>query len=289
MASAMARLLGSLQDAVTYLRDPMLVRRIQEAFGMKVIVEEEKDEDCRAEPSLARRGLSERGRGRKDKFENGVLKLATRAIGRQRKRRPVSPPSSPEFGSPERDVPEVTVETCSLIDLYFKLATTMGYEPFYITFLPYLCWNVDMLVARHLIVLWALSMYIGQAAKCLIKWRRPSAPPAVRLEDNPVLEQEYGFPSTHAIVCTTVPFYLLYLLPQRYEVSYTPLRHLLLVCSVAADIVLGDAVYQCWLVADCLYQQGLPGCPQRHGNTPLHRYYIMHPPPPYYRTSLEVW
>ena len=222
-ASAMAR----LQDTVTYLRDPMLVRRIQEAFGMRVIVEEDNDEDYRTEPALVRRGLSEKGRGRKYQFENGVFKLARGAIGRQRKRRPVSPPSSPEFGTPEREIPEVTVETCSLIDLCFKLATTMGYEPFYITFLPYLCWNVDMLVARHLIVLWALSMYVGQAAKCLIKWRRPSAPPAVRLEDNPVLEQEYGFPSTHAIVCTTVPFYLLYMLPQRYEVSYAPLTGLL--------------------------------------------------------------
>lgn len=218
---AMGWLMESVMDAVRYLRDPHLVRRIQEAFGLKVIVDEEENEHQGDDQlsRLARRGLKSLRDRREEAAGNGVLKLATQAIGRRRKRRPVSPPSSPHWGSPEREIPEVTIETCSLIDLCFKLATTMGYEPFYITFLPYLVWNVDMLVARHLIVLWALSMYIGQAAKCLIKWKRPSAPPAIRLEDNPVLEQEYGFPSTHAIVCTTVPFYLLYLLPQRYEVS----------------------------------------------------------------------
>ena len=212
---------SALNRAVTFLRDPKLVRKVQEAFWVKQIAEDEGKEEQQSntfEHKLTRKSLRRHEEAPNAAVSNGVLRLATQAIGRRRKRRPVSPSSS-ESGSPQREIPEATIETCSLLDLYFKLATTMGYEPFYITFLPCLCWNVDLLVARHLMVLWALSMYVGQASKCLIKWKRPSAPPAIRLEDNPVLEQEYGFPSTHAIVCTTVPFYLLYLLPNRYEVG----------------------------------------------------------------------
>lgn len=207
---------NALNRAVEFLKDPKLVRKVQEAFGVREIAEEEGEEEQQSksfEQKLTRKKLGNTNAA----ASNGVLRLATQAIGRRRERRPVSPPSSPESASPPREFPETTVETCSLVDIYFKLATTMGYEPFYITFLPFLSWNLDILIVRHLMVLWALSMYVGQAFKCLIKWKRPM-PPAIRLEDNPVLEQEYGFPSTHAIVCTTVPMYLLYLLPNRYEV-----------------------------------------------------------------------
>lgn len=219
---------NSLKSAVAYLSDPCLVRRIQGALGVKQIIEEEEEAKSDNEHSRkSRESPMTRRPLRVEQFEgtaneiasNGVLKLATQAIGRQKKKRTVSPPSSPESMSPPREI--VTVETYPLLDVYFHLATTTGYEPFYITFIPFICWNVDMLLARQMVVLWSLSMYAGQAIKCLFKWKRPGLP-AIRLEDNPNLEVEYGFPSTHAIVSTVVPFYFLYTVPCRYEVGLFP-------------------------------------------------------------------
>lgn len=147
-----------------------------------------------------------------------------------------SPPSSPghsrtssldsDIGTPVNStepVPvEVTVESYPLLDVYFHLATECGYEPFYITFIPFLFWNVDSYISRHGVILWCLSMYVGQACKQIFKWKRPASPPAFRLEQNPNLETEYGFPSTHAVVSTVLPFYFLYSTYGRYEVRYAP-------------------------------------------------------------------
>lgn len=113
---------------------------------------------------------------------------------------------------------EVTVESYPLIDIYFRLATECGYETFYITIIPFILWNIDTLVARHGVMLWCLSMYFGQMCKQLVKWRRPASP-ALRLEQNPNLETEYGFPSTHAVVAIVQPFFFLYSTYGRYEVS----------------------------------------------------------------------
>ena len=141
---------------------------------------------------------------------------------RKRLRSSPSPvPSRTASPEPQNTTPtpvEVIVESYPLLDIYFRLAAELGYEPFYITFLPAMLWNVDYQVARHVVISWCLSMYIGQACKQLFKIRRPDTPPALRLEQNPDLETEYGFPSTHAIVSTTIPFYYLYSCFGRYEV-----------------------------------------------------------------------
>ena len=131
---------------------------------------------------------------------------------------PESSPSSPDVkDAPE--LPEIAVESIPVLDIFFRIATECGYEPFYITVLPFIMWNIDLTISRQAIFLWCLSMYVGQACKQLFKWKRPSCPPALRLENNPELETEYGFPSTHAIVSTTVPFYYLYRSYGRYQVS----------------------------------------------------------------------
>lgn len=113
----------------------------------------------------------------------------------------------------------MVVETIPILDIYFRLATELGYEPFYITFLPYIYWNVDTVVARWVVITWVLSMYVGQGAKQIFKLKRPSSPPAIRLEQNPALETEYGFPSTHATVATNIPFCIFYVVVRRYQVN----------------------------------------------------------------------
>lgn len=216
---------NTLKGIVQTLRDPFLVRKLQETFGVRVIDETKGDDSDNNELSQINGPIKRSS----ESIVNGAIKrLASIPSKKQVKRRQPgvkmeSPPSSPDSMTPPPELPDIIVETYNWVDVYFKLASELGYEPFYITFLPFLFWNVDTLIFRHLIVLWCLSMYIGQALKPLIKWPRPSAPPAIRLEVNPALEMEYGFPSTHAIVSTTIPFYIAYSTYWRYEVICYPI------------------------------------------------------------------
>lgn len=61
-------------------------------------------------------------------------------------------------------------------------------------------------------------MYIGQVAKDILKWPRPSSPPVVKLEKRVVAE--YGMPSTHAMAATAISFTLLISSMDRYQVSW---------------------------------------------------------------------
>ena len=187
-----------LNSCVASLRDPFLVRRIQEAFGVREI-----------RKTAAGIQTNEKDHGKGDWSVSKAIKV---------RRRLKSPSNSTTPGS-SPEPPDIECECISFIDVYFRIAKEFGYEPFYITFFPILFWNVDSYVARHAVFMWCASMYIGQATKALVRWKRPACPPAIRLEQNSNLETEYGFPSTHAIVSTTVPFYCLYMCYERYNVS----------------------------------------------------------------------
>lgn len=255
----------ALWSAVDYLRNPFLVRRIQEYFGVQQIILTDGDSCARGtvpaesstkisssvgdrdnpgaggslcsvdEDSLKKKGprrLSSRDSNTNSDSNGAVPSTNTiewlKSNIKVRKRLKSSPsPVHSRTGSPEPEEQpsgtaspiEVIVESYPFLDIYFRLAAELGYEPFYVTFLPMMVWNVDTLVARHVVTLWCISMYVGQACKQLFKLKRPSSPPALRIEQNPDLETEYGFPSTHAIVSTTIPFYYLYSCFGRYEVQ----------------------------------------------------------------------
>ncbi|XP_017177085.1 sphingosine-1-phosphate phosphatase 2 isoform X3 [Mus musculus] len=61
-------------------------------------------------------------------------------------------------------------------------------------------------------------MYIGQVAKDILKWPRPSFPPVVRLEKRIIAE--YGMPSTHAMAATAISFTLLISTMDRYQYPF---------------------------------------------------------------------
>ena len=241
---------STLSNTVQFLRDPELVRKFQEFCGVKQVLQDstlpsipesetdnEADEPDPSSSKDTKPGQKEtqrrRGHSRESSGEH-QSKLLVNGNGldwlKRRHRIKSSPTPSPSHSrtsSLDSEIDpailepvqiEVIVESYPLLDVYFRLATQCGYEPFYITVLPFLFWNVDGLVARNAVVLWGMSMYVGQACKQLFQWKRPPNPPALRLEDNPNLETEYGFPSTHAIVSTVLPSYLLYGTYGRYEV-----------------------------------------------------------------------
>ncbi|KAM7339522.1 hypothetical protein ACRRTK_000137 [Alexandromys fortis] len=97
----------------------------------------------------------------------------------------------------------------------FRFSAALGQEVFYITFLPFTHWNIDPYLSRRLVMIWVLVMYIGQVAKDILKWPRPSSPPVVKLEKRVVAE--YGMPSTHAMAATAISFTLLISSMDRYQ------------------------------------------------------------------------
>eukprot|EP00111_Clytia_hemisphaerica_P017106 TCONS_00050657-protein len=103
----------------------------------------------------------------------------------------------------------------SFLHNIFFFGAELGNEIFYITFLPFVYWNVDDYIARRLIMLWVFNMYAGQGLKDVLCWPRPRSPPVLRLETN--YAAEYGMPSTHAIAGSIIPFGLVYFSYGRFE------------------------------------------------------------------------
>ncbi|XP_072314153.1 sphingosine-1-phosphate phosphatase 1-like [Eucyclogobius newberryi] len=100
----------------------------------------------------------------------------------------------------------------------FTFGTELGNELFYITFFPFVMWNVDAFVARRLIAVWVWVMYLGQCTKDLLGWARPASPPVVKVEM--FYNSEYSMPSTHAMSGTAIPFALFYMTHGRWEYPF---------------------------------------------------------------------
>lgn len=198
----------------TILKDPKLVAKFQALCGVRIVIpDRERDEkrNYAYTEKFAKSGFYPSCYP--SKKDNQRSSMASKVYLRR------IPSLQTESLAEDEPPPELVVRTFCFIDLFFRFASELGYEPFYITVMPFFMWNVDAYVGRLVILLWCFSMYAGQAIKPLIRWPRPPSPPVIRLEQNPILEMEYGFPSTHATVCTTLPFYTLYLTYYRYEVS----------------------------------------------------------------------
>ncbi|XP_065661800.1 sphingosine-1-phosphate phosphatase 2 [Hydra vulgaris] len=128
---------------------------------------------------------------------------------------------------------EDTYDYNPLVHKLFQIGSELGNEAFYITFLPFVSWNIDEYICRRLILLWVFCMYAGQGIKDILCWPRPESPPVIRLEK--IYESEYGMPSTHAIAGVVIPFSLIYFSYGRfqYDLVYGILFHILwtgLVC-----------------------------------------------------------
>ncbi|NXV82017.1 SGPP2 phosphatase, partial [Atlantisia rogersi] len=100
----------------------------------------------------------------------------------------------------------------------FKFSAALGEEIFYITFLPFIYWNIDHSVSRRMIIIWSIVMYIGQVSKDILKWPRPLSPPVVKLELRTVAE--YGMPSTHAMAATAISFSFLIATVNQYKYPF---------------------------------------------------------------------
>jgi len=108
--------------------------------------------------------------------------------------------------------------TNQVFHLVMLLGSQLGAEAFYTLFFSFWFWNIDGAVGRRVMLVWMLVMYFGQGLKDIIRWPRPSMPPAVHLEARWALE--YGMPSTHAMVGLVVPGSVIIFTMYRYTYPF---------------------------------------------------------------------
>uniref|UniRef100_A0A8C6M2T0 Sphingosine-1-phosphate phosphatase 1 n=1 Tax=Nothobranchius furzeri TaxID=105023 RepID=A0A8C6M2T0_NOTFU len=140
-----------------------------------------------------------------------------------------------------------------LLYYLFTFGTELGNEFFYITFFPFIIWNVEAFVGRRLIMVWVWVMYLGQCTKDVIGWSRPASPPVVKVEV--FYNSEYSMPSTHAMSGTAIPFALFFMTYGRWEYPSTlgfslALCWCLLVCSSRIYMGMHSVLLHgchCWL------------------------------------------
>jgi len=199
--------------------DPYLVLRFQNLCGLRSIEEEERPGHVESETS------SEHTNGHvRNGFVNGHIKNGFVKNGHYK---------------PTEDLLKEKETKSKKIPAYkynpfwhfvFSFGSTLGNEVFYITFFPFLFWNIDEYIARRVVFLWGLLLYFGQCAKDVIQWPRPPCPPVIAVEKR--YQWEYGMPSTHAISGTLLPFCLVFYSYDRYQYPL-PVGIVFLVCWVA--------------------------------------------------------
>lgn len=197
------------------LGDPYFVAKFQRTFGLREIRREENGfcsmRDCKEEVFQSRNGHVPTNGYYTHK--NHVQANCTNHVHCNGFVKP-EPPAKPRVPGEQKVKQEY--EFNSFFHAVFLFGSTLGYESFYITFFPFMFWNIDEYLARRTVFMWALIMYIGQSAKDVIQWPRPPCPPVISVEKR--FEVEYGMPSTHAMVGTLIPVCLVYFTYDRYQV-----------------------------------------------------------------------
>ncbi|XP_034053663.1 sphingosine-1-phosphate phosphatase 1-like [Gymnodraco acuticeps] len=216
-------LLKTFVQMCNYLQDPRHVARFQKVCGVKGTFPVKPSEPDRAESEPESPVL--RKRGPDSSVVNGAAGDAKGMQG--------DITAGPDFPSVDPDTTrakplrknsltgdvgqEFLIHNKFLFYL-FTFGTELGNEMFFIVFFPFLFWNIDALVSRRLIVVWAWNLFVGQSTKDMVRWSRPASPPVVKVEV--FYNSEYSMPSTHAMTGTAIPFCLFMLTYGRWQYSF---------------------------------------------------------------------
>ncbi|XP_034826913.1 sphingosine-1-phosphate phosphatase 2-like [Maniola hyperantus] len=208
-------------NMIEYLKDPLLVVKVQNFFGV-IYKKASQNEEASIIYS-----------DRHDREDFDI---------RQHKRIP-SDISGTSSSSCETDTSgESPDEVVCLISnrfwyYLFVLGTALGDEIFYATFIPFWFWNIDGAVGRRVVLVWTVVMYIGQGFKDIIRWPRPGYP-VKKLQQKWAIE--YGMPSTHAMVGVSIPFSVLLYTMDRYQY---PMQWGLLIAVAWCTLICVSRVY----------------------------------------------
>ncbi|XP_035474210.1 sphingosine-1-phosphate phosphatase 1 [Scophthalmus maximus] len=239
MAKDFAR---AFAQTCSYLQEPRHVARFQHLCGVRGTFTDKpgKPESGTSDPDCP--GLRKRGRSSEVGVGNGAASDASapQPNGMQQGDSAAGPGGSPPPPPPPPAAAAVDSDTARAKPLrrnsltgdvgqeflihnkflfyLFTFGTELGNEMFFIVFFPFLLWNIDALVSRRLIVVWAWNLFVGQSTKDMVRWSRPASPPVVKVEV--FYNSEYSMPSTHAMTGTAIPFCLFMLTYGRWQYPF---------------------------------------------------------------------
>ncbi|XP_012252458.2 sphingosine-1-phosphate phosphatase 2-like isoform X2 [Athalia rosae] len=214
--------------AIEYFKDPKQVARIQEFFGVKIhhgsadpkakqLYDSQNGNSIDLVHARAKSGQSKRTLG-----ETNGHTVIKRKLNSNHVRCNLNGEKN-EYASSEEEAAVATASNFTITNYFwyylFLFGTELGDEIFYSTFIPFWFWNIDGAVGRRIVLVWAVIMTIGQCLKDILRWPRPACPPAARLQVK--WSQEYGMPSTHAMIAVSIPFSIVLFTMNRYIYSFT--------------------------------------------------------------------
>ncbi|XP_054876081.1 sphingosine-1-phosphate phosphatase 1-like [Poeciliopsis prolifica] len=215
-------------EVCNYLQDPIHVARFQHFCGVKGTFPEKRTQSDSGQPDPDRPGLRQRvQRSSEEDVGNGDNVLAQvngKEEGDTARPDGLTAAVTARAKKPLRrnsltgDVGQEFLIHNKFLFYLFTFGTELGNEMFFIVFFPFLFWNVDALVSRRLIVVWAWNLFVGQSTKDMVRWSRPASPPVVKVEV--FYNSEYSMPSTHAMTGTAIPFCLFMLTYGRWEYTF---------------------------------------------------------------------
>lgn len=197
-----------MSNFIQYYKDPLLVARIQEFFGVEIHYEKNALKGSINEQNCPNDNQLPSINGCFNKESKNEIKKHSENLQT----------GGDTFVSQDDTIEPYTVKNYFWYYL-FRFGTELGDEIFYATFIPFWFWNIDGAVGRRIVLVWSFIMTVGQALKEIFCWPRPSCPPAVRLQKKWALE--YGMPSTHAMIAVAIPFSVIIFTMNRYIYSYS--------------------------------------------------------------------
>ncbi|XP_045168515.2 sphingosine-1-phosphate phosphatase 2-like [Mercenaria mercenaria] len=219
-------------DLIKILNDPRIVAKFQQVCGVERLPEPDDFEE-----EFENQDKNQLNNGTYDKYvkqrhsHEYVLQHSYKNNNNRTKKADLQKEGVPPFTSDDSDSDsqyrgsnpyKITPHRINnkFIFYAFKFASFFGDEAFYLTFLPFVLWNVDSSLMRTTVLVWGISMYIGQVGKDIFQWPRPTTQLVIRMDLD--FAQEFSMPSTHAVAASSIPFMMAYNFIYRYQVS-TPL------------------------------------------------------------------
>ncbi|XP_076174437.1 sphingosine-1-phosphate phosphatase 2 [Ptiloglossa arizonensis] len=209
-------------EIVEHLKDASLVAKIQKAFGVNIHYRKNLKEHYEEDSSNEIHEIASR------KLEHDLHNFPPNC-GQPKEnghvpteRKSINLPSTYTLNDKRKQLSLVAENLNYTISNYFwyylfLFGTELGDEIFYSTFIPFWFWNIDGAVGRRIVLVWSIIMTTGQMLKDIIRWPRPLCPPAVRLQAK--WSEEYGMPSTHAMIGISIPFSVVLFTMNRYIYS----------------------------------------------------------------------
>lgn len=147
------------EQIIEYLKDPLLVIKVQNFFGVTYKSNQSKDQNESSEVVHS------------DRLE----RVNEESDIKQHKRIPSNISSSSQSSydtdssgdSGGKEAVELSINNKFWYYL-FVLGTELGDEIFYATFIPFWFWNIDGAVGRRVVLVWTVCMYIGELIDSVI-------------------------------------------------------------------------------------------------------------------------